>query len=197
MRSYLAVRLAVIVVLLGLVTLPTRAQRRRHDTALLLARTCVHEAGWRSPEDCAAIWRVWLAGAEREGLSPASFGRAYSRRLLVLRSVARTWAAHLERSGSEPVGWPRTRVVRDGASARVELHAPWSAYRERWLGVLAVCDAIVRGEGPALPESCAPTDWGGPGLDDERAARIGLVEVDCGDTANRYYVRPSRREGAR
>lgn len=37
-------------------------------------------------------------------------------------------------------------------------------------------------------------DWGG-WMDRARAERIGLVAVDCGDTANDFYCRPSLDAG--
>lgn len=78
---------------------------------------------------------------------------------------------------------------------RVLPHPPWSRYREAWLTVLehatevstwtlddidewSVCDGQVH-------------DWGSPRLDRARAERLGLVEVECGDTQNDFWARPS------
>lgn len=180
---------------LVLVLFAAPASAQREDEALTLARVCVHEAGWDSPADCAAIWRVWTRGAERTGLRRASFARAYSRRLLVERSVTRRWASGLRRDGLEPEGWPSVEMRLERGAVRVVRAPAWSAYRERWLRVLEQADAIVRGEGLALPETCEPDDWGGA-MDAERAERLRLIEVECGDTRNRFFVRP-RRGGAR
>lgn len=45
------------------------------------------------------------------------------------------------------------------------------------IGVWGVCASPVH-------------DWGGA-MDRERANRIGLIEVECGETSNDFYARPS------
>jgi hypothetical protein len=159
--------------------------QRRAPAHLVLARVCVHEAGWESPADCAAIWDVLTSGAERHGISRRSFAHAYSGRALRGRT-SRPWVAELNERGDAPRSWPRVWVARDG---RVMEHPGWGVFRARWLALLEECRRIVAGE---VASSCVepPHDWGGP-VDDERARRLGLVRVSCGETRNRFYLRPS------
>ena len=159
------------------------------DDALWLARICVHEAGWSSPDDCRAIWRVFERGAHRHRTTPIGFARMYSRSIFDgARSDPRGWITRLDASGNEPEGYPQ--VVEHGATRRRlrHRHPPWSNYRADWLGVLAESERIVRGE---VHARCRPDDWGGA-MDAERAARIGLVAVNCGETHNVFYTRPRR-----
>lgn len=159
------------------------------EDALWLARICVHEAGWSSPEDCRAIWRVFERGARRHRTTPIGFARMYSRTVFDgTRRDPRGWITRLDASGNEPEGYPQF-VERGDARRRLRhRHPPWSNYRADWLRVLAESERIVRGE---VHARCRPDDWGGA-MDAERAARIGLVPVNCGETHNVFYTRPRR-----
>jgi hypothetical protein len=183
-------------------SVPAQAQgNRRESAALLLARICVSEAGWYCWDtgDGLAIHEVLLRGAEREGMRYESFARTYARRAtgtVPTTSPRTAWVAGLWDDGRPPTAWPVSTFVRqrDG-SARVVPHPPWAAYRARWLGILARAREVV---GLSLATSgewsvCgAPVhDWGGA-MDRERATRIGLIEVECGQTANDFYARPSQ-----
>jgi len=176
----------------------------RLTPSLALARLCVSEAGWTCFEtgDGLAIHEVMLRGSDRQGLRYETFARAYARRLFGARphDLPRLrWVGQMNASGDAPPAWPTMLTRRVGGTVRVEPHAPWSAYRARWLAVLArarevvaemtlddvdewgVCDRPVQ-------------DWGG-WMDRARAERIGLVPVDCGvtdeGTRNDFYCRPS------
>jgi hypothetical protein len=176
----------------------------RMSPELALARLCVSEAGWTCWEtgDGLGIHEVMLRGSARTGLRYETYARSYARRLFGARphDLPRLrWVGQMEPSGAEPSAWPRSMTRRVRGSVRVEPHAPWSAYRARWLAVLArarevmseltlddvdewgVCDRPVH-------------DWGG-WMDRARAERIGLVPVDCGlsggSTRNDFYCRPS------
>lgn len=163
------------------------AQGRASDT-LLLARICVHESGWESPLDCAAIHQVLVAGSEREGMSYRSYAFAYSGRALRGETL-RSWVAHLREDGREPLNWPRSVTVRRGEELRVEPHAPWGAFRDRWLTTLETARMVMSGE---LRSSCVtpPHDWGGR-VDRARARRLGLIRIECGETHNDFYLRPA------
>jgi hypothetical protein len=167
-----------------LLVVSTAEAQRREPEHLLLARLCVHEAGWESVADCAAIWEVLELGAERNAISVRSFAYAYSG--LALRGqTSKPWAAELDERGSTPPSWPAWGTRR----GRTVRHAPFAAYRERWLLLLEACRAIVAGQVPSACEE-PPHDWGGA-VDDARAARLGLVRLHCGETRNRFYLRPS------
>ena len=166
------------------------------EQALWLARICVHEAGFHSPDDCRAIWRVLERGGRRHRTTPLAFARRYSRTVFdTTRTDPRGWITRLDASGEEPLGFP-TRVEHElDGRRRTHRHPPWSSFREDWLRVLALSERIVRGE---LHARCrAPDDWGGP-MDAERAARLGLTPISCGETQNTFYARPLRgRRAAR
>lgn len=166
-----------IVMSLALVTgLASVAEAQSSDSdALLLARVCVHEAGFDSTEDCSAIAVVLRRLAERQNAPFARAAFAYSGR--ALRGLTRrSYVAQLDATGARPRGWSRG--------------LDWEGdYRARWLELLAYCERVLRGEERS---DCAepPDDWGGR-MDRERAQRLGLVEVDCGETRNDFYRRPS------
>lgn len=162
------------------------------DDALWLARICVHEAGWSSPDDCRAIWRVFERGARRHRTTPIGFARMYSRTIFDgTRQDPRGWITRLDARGDEPAGYPRfAEHTVDGRRLR-HRHPPWSNYRDAWLEVLSLSERVVQGRARAR---CSPDDWGGA-MDAARAARIGLVPVNCGETHNLFYVRPRRVRG--
>ena len=173
-------------------------QSDRVPSYLALARICVSEAGWDCFEsgDGLAIHEVLLRGAERHDMTYVTFARSYSPRAVGDRpSSLRPWIGGMREDGAAPSAWPRivTRPGRDGM-VRVEPHPPWSHYRERWLAVLSRAREVVAltldGVGDWSPCSGSVHDWGGA-MDRARAERIGLIPVECGETANDFYARPS------
>lgn len=187
-----------------LLTVPRAGAQNQLTPAVALARLCVSEAGWTCFEtgDGLGIHEVMLRGSARQGIRYETFARAYARRLFGARphDVPRLrWVGELNEAGTAPASWPTTLTRRSGGVVRVEPHAPWASYRARWLAVLerarevvadltlddvdewGVCDTPVH-------------DWGG-WMDRDRAARMGLVEVQCGlteaGTRNDFYCRPS------
>lgn len=165
---------------------------------LALARICVSEAGWTCFEtgDGVAIHEVLLRGALRHGMRYGTFAATYSPRATgVEASRLRPWIGSLREDGDTPYSWPRiiSRTRRDGTVA-VEPHPPWSHYRDRWLAVLERAREVVRlslGDVDEWGVCAQPVhDWGGA-MDRDRARRIGLIEIECGDTSNDFYARPS------
>lgn len=136
-----------------------------------LARAAVHEAGLLvEADEVAAIYAVMQA---RCSGSPRCQMRRFFR-----GQTTRPWVLWLRRDGTRPWLWP------EGAS--------WERARPRWLRVLDIADRVVRGE---ITANCEPEFWGGE-MDHGRAERLRLVEVDCGDTRNRFYVSPRRGDGS-
>lgn len=109
------------------------------------------------------------------------------------RTDARAWVAHLDPRGSEPRGWPT--VVRRASGERA--HAPWRAYRARWLRLYEMAGRVVRGEAQS---ACAgevhhwgcPSDPRGACADHERAVRAGWELVECAGTRNEFWRIPER-----
>lgn len=163
---------------------PARAEERL-TPALALARICVSEAGWECFDtgDGLGIHEVLLRGAERHGIRYVSYARAYSSRATGrVESRHRPWVGHLRTDAREPDRWPPFP------------HAPWRSFRARWRRVLAEAERVVAtydlenlGEWGVCLDTAE--DWGGP-CDDDRAERLGLILVECGETENRFYKRP-------
>lgn len=183
-----------VILALALCATSARAQERITQQ-LALARICASEAGlprrvddgWLIPADCAAIHAVLEAGAERTGLSYISYARSYSTRVFdANRSDARAWIAHLSPRGDMPQGWPQGTVITSSG----EVRAPqWSHYRPAWLALYEHAGLVLAGE---ITHECEGeiSDWGGA-MDRERARRLGMVRVECGDTRNDFYLRRS------
>lgn len=170
------------------------ALAQREPDHVLLARVCAHEAGFDANVDCEAIHAVLQRVAARSGHSYRAAAFAYSG--VALRGASRrSYVAQLDERGREPASWPRMVTVCRRGTCRVVQHAPWSAYRERWLALVARAERIVAG---AVAHSCdeEPDDWGGV-ADRERAARLGLRRISCGETRNDFYVRRGGRERRR
>lgn len=195
----------ILVLLLGAAALlPTsaRGQTRPSNTALLLARICVSEAGWDcfDTKDGYAIHEVLLRGAARHGISYGAFARAYSKAAGRGGDNVRErirWIREMNERGEQPPSWPTQRYVRSGDTVRVHPGLPWAQYRGSWLAVLERAKEVVQRyalDNIRVWGVCtAPVDdWGGQ-MDHERAVRRGLVEIECAGTSNNFYARPNRR----
>jgi hypothetical protein len=99
--------------------------------ALLLAQSCVGEAGFKSAEtgECAAIAHVYLKRSEKSGLSFVRVMRRYS--AAIKPGVGKLWVRNLRHDGLKPRGWPR--------------HLKWSRYVDDWRAVLNVANAFLAG----------------------------------------------------
>lgn len=150
---------------------------------LALARVCASEVGIRivneaSIRECAAIAAV-LRGRS-SGIE--SGARRYSGRVFDLeRRDRRAYVAFLRPDGREPAHWP-------AYGTRGRRHAPWGAFRDRWLALYHAAGEIVQGR---LEHACSsvPDHWGARyGVDLERARRAGWTEADCGETRNAFWL---------
>lgn len=154
---------------------------------LVLARLTVHEAGWEAEADARAIYRAIESVAARAGTSWARAACLHSGRAL-RGETSRPWVAELALDGREPAHWPRTRTVCRDGSCRVVEHAPWSAFRDRWLATLELA-AFVIGHAAGTYVDCAPETWGSHedvmGRDG-RTPGVVWIDVDCGETHNRF-----------
>ena len=175
-RRAVLVALALVLACALLSAAPAEAQADH----VLLARTCVSEAGWISPTDCPAILAVIRGIADRDGVS---FRRAWalaSPRLAEC-SVNRRWLCGLVERCTEPANWPRVVVERDGT---VRPHPPWSAFRARCVEAMSAAAYFMAHEADGPPCETPPRSWGSWG---DVAAREPLsdrtwVPVDCGET---------------
>lgn len=173
-------------------------RRTRITPQLALALLTVSEEGWLDCDesDCndapmRAVHAVIANGAERQGLRYVTYAASYARGLIGRqRLIQRPWLWGLRPDGRQPDAWPTEVSVR----GRVVRHAPWSAYRERWLRTYERAGAVVQLSledwRTWVPCDRIPDDWGGS-MDRARAERLGLVEVACEGTRNSFYVRPS------
>jgi hypothetical protein len=192
--------LTILVVFLS--TAPADAQQRptcqQRDPALILAIITVHEAGWDSENDMRGIHAVIQSVAARAGSSYATAACIHSPRAL-RGETTRPWVSTLDPRGTEPGSWPRvTTVCRRGACA-VTAHAPWAAYRQRWLDVLALARRVVSepSSGATCPScaTCTPATWGSDDDVERRSsATRHWVDVDCGETRNRFGYWENGRE---
>lgn len=180
---------------------PVRATSERLTPALFLARVAVNEAGWDSFEtgDMIAIHEVFLRGAAFQRVSYLSFATHYSQRVAGIRpstSGRIAWTMNLRADGREPSGWPQTTSRRVGDLVRIERHPAWANFRSSWVETLARANEVVAWTLDDVDEwgvcDGEVHDWGSPRLDRARAERLGLIEIECGDTQNDFWARPSR-----
>jgi hypothetical protein len=169
------VAMLAISLVIGLAFADRARAQGRVDAAFDLARLGAHEAGLQcSSDELAAIYSVARNRCSR--CSPSTALRTVSRRFFAGRTT-RSYYLWLRRDGSAPWLWPST--------------ASWTRWRDRWLALLASADSVVRGERSHACE-LDPQAWGGA-ADAERARRLRLIEVQCGETANRFYRYPGAR----
>lgn len=186
-----------------------RAERLRMTPQLALATLTWSESGlvtrtvaedgtvtWSEDGDMRGIHAVLLRGAERAETTYLRFAAMYARRLIGREGrINREWLWDLRPDGREPARWPTTVSVRRRGVVEIRPHAPWSAFRERWLNTYERAGEVVQlgldtwaSWGVCMEP---PDDWGGD-MDHERATRIGLTQLDCDeDLDNRFYLRPS------
>ena len=155
-------------------TSAVHADQTDRDT-LALARVCVHESGFMSPDDCAAIHAVLDRVRERfrirtiEAAANLYSPRATGRNLP--RTALDRWVQQLNHSASKPPAFSHS----------------WELNRPRWLERLEQARRLVLG---TEVHQCAQpiTHWGAPyGEDLARGIRAGWTQVDCGETRNIFW----------
>ena len=99
--------------------------------SLLIAQSCVGEAGFRSWEsgECAAIAYVYLKRAELSGQDINDVVRQYS--AAIKPGIGKPWVRNLRRDAAQPKGWP-TRLC-------------WSQHADDWKSIMRVTDDFVAG----------------------------------------------------
>lgn len=193
---------ALAALFLLLAATPVAATTPSLTPALFLARVSVNEAGWTSFEtgDMVGIHEVFLRGATFQNVSYLAYATHYSQRVAGLRPTTSgriAWTMNLRADGREPTNWPQHVFghAPDG-SVSVRPHPAWSNFRNQWLETLAHATEVVTWTLDDHDEwgRCDGEvhDWGSPRLDRHRALKLGLVEVECGDTQNDFWARPSR-----
>jgi hypothetical protein len=176
--------------------------QERIPDQLVLARVCASEVGLQgAPEECAAI-HATLVGRAAGPYRGASFAYAagrYSAGVFdIARRDGRAWVAHLRPDGHEPEGWP-TVITRQGTERR---HAPWHAFRGRWMALYEAAGRVLAGEVTSACGGRVPDHWGmRTGVDWERATRAEWIELECtradgSPTRNAFWRVPERVSSA-
>lgn len=149
-----------------------------------LAKAMVAEGGWESKRDHIAIAYViarrwWQMSAQRPNLQFRTVLLQYAKGLgegrLKLNPRQR-WIRSLSVSLTEPDHWP--------ANVR------WSRHQRLWVRSLVLAKVWVRGR---LPDPCR--GWADHfGYENDKPT-ANMVEIDCGDTKNRFYLvrKPSKK----
>lgn len=148
----------------------------RDRDALALARVCVHEAGFTSPDDCSAIHAVLARVIERiQGIRTiAAAAELYSPRAtgrVTPRTDLDRWVQQLNLRATKPPAF--------GYS--------WELNRPRWIERLEQARRLLAGTESHRCE-LPITHWGAPsGGDLERATRARWTRVNCGETRNAFW----------
>lgn len=172
------------------------AQCPRHlGEPVILARITWSEAGIDAdPREAAALAAVLRDRARVIGTDFAGAACAYSSRVFdPTRTDRRRWLAHLDARGREPEGWTDPYTTCRGGTCTVHERPPWPSFRPRWLALVELARRVLAGE---VEHGCEedPGWWGAPyGGDLERARRMGLRRLECGDLRNAYYAPLARR----
>jgi hypothetical protein len=103
------------------------------------------------------------------------------------RSARQRWTATLQDSSAPPPGWRECGQL----PPETGCDGTWRAHAGAWGRVRSLARSLVA-SGRHSPQCGAEGQrrviaWGGE-MDRWLAERRGLVEVDCGDTANRFYA---------
>lgn len=108
------------------------------DTAVLLAQSCVGEAGFKSWEtgECAAIAHIYRKRSMLSGAPLRNMVRSYSS--AVKPGNGKPWILQLDRKGTRPEYF----------------RGDWGKYKDDWKSTLGLMDAFLRGDIPdPLPEA--------------------------------------------
>lgn len=198
-RTRTSVLVAVALIVLGLAGVVARsalAQESSPSLALLLARVAVNEDsrplravrdGGTAGEltaDTKAIWQVALDWSRWKRTTPLHAIRALAPHVTGTR--APKLARHALYGSLTAFGHARPVLWLDAE------HGPWAAYGRNWARFRDNVARLVSG-GAARPCPAAMVVAWGNDADTEIALARGLVEVDCGDTRNRFWSLPAER----
>lgn len=145
----------------------------KDELALLLARTCVAEIGFKGTvEECHLMWRINRDNAIKKK-------RSIKRQTKLFNSYwkcktqrrRRPWIKHLE-GPEKPKHWPSTME--------------WSMFRDKWLEYEAAAIAFVASQRNAFHGCDDAIDYGAPG---EIPAMRNMEQIKClgGKTRQRYW----------
>ena len=146
----------------------------QRSTAVLLAQSCVGEAGFESIDtgECAAILHIYRKRSEVLGWPIEKVVRRYSAAVKERGDHPNSWVLHLNDGGGKPHRW----------SSRLR----WEYHRDRWMAVLNYARAFLRGEvDDPLPQA---VHYGGR-MDRHRLSmRVWTIIRDTG-FLNTFYAR--------
>jgi len=111
----------------------------------------------------------------------------------------RPWLADLQPDGREPIGWPQVSMHRVHGQVIVHNGPSWLAYRQHWLDLYEHAGLLQQ---EVITDFCEepPDTWRCPPdqhhqcRDHERAVRLGLIRVMCGDTRNEFWRLPDSQD---
>jgi hypothetical protein len=134
-RDFLIIAIVMIVVLILALTAPEAeaSSRSKVSTEVLLARSCVGEAGFDSVEsgECAAILHVYKKRSELLREPVRSVSLRYSAAIKRRRGHPNPWVLHLRSDLAKPKRW----------SKRLK----WSEYSERWEAAVVYARKFLEG----------------------------------------------------
>ena len=139
--------------------------------ALAIGRTCVNEAGFNSPADCALIYQAAESHGETAGARLAWLARHSPRvngdsEARPCRGGNCRWSRELSAAGHKPASWPTGTRWRP----------------EAWARVLRLSERLVSGEETRRPCPVAIRSWGSRA--DLEGNRFGWRPVVCEGARN-------------
>ena len=113
---------------------PVPAKQCTPAVRVLLARSCVGEAGFHAVNECIAIAWVYAKRAKTLGWPISKVIRKYSAAVKPHGKHERPWLFGLNAVGDRPASWPR--------------HLSWRRHRGMWLDLLSEIDRWYAGDVP-------------------------------------------------
>ena len=134
-RDFLIIAIVMLVVLILALTSPDNADASsRTETAVLLARSCVGEAGFDSVEsgECAAILHIYEKRARLTGETVRENALRYSAALKRRRGHPNPWVLDLRSDLRKPKRWSKQLV--------------WAKHKSRWSEALEYARGFIAGD---------------------------------------------------
>jgi len=177
------IKITIFIIVVSLIIADKVVYGCEKDVALLLAKTCVAEIGFRkNPQECLVMWEINGDNAKKRG-------RTIERQTLLFNAYwkipkkkrKRNWIAGLNRTNDKPALWPKSY--------------DWSKYKNRWNAYVNAADQFennwVNGSHKRLcPQA---SDYGAPGIDTPKHACARVTKCLRGKTAQRYWDLSCRR----